>query len=314
ATYLAIRMAVLGGMRASGGSDHVLTALRYLAPLELEGFLGALWPRRLYLRFLNHEMAALGGFELAVLAVSLLAIPGSLWALRRRAPVFAWGIFWFGVNLAPAALIAGMLWPGFGRYLYLPSVGLAASVGALSYQLWIRFPRWRIAQTVAAVVYLAVLGTSLRGWTRDFRDIETLYSATIAKNPKGPHAYGWLGIALRKKGRAANSIGPLKIARELAPEVPRYTHHLVYALLAVNRNDAAVEVAEQCVHQHSNDAAECRLLLFATYQTSEPERAIRSLHDCVEQDRKPKRCAEAYEQALTTHPLKARYREILDQN
>jgi tetratricopeptide (TPR) repeat protein len=310
AAYLVIRVSVLGGVRASGGSDHLQTALRYLAPLELEGLLGALWPRRLYLRFLNHEMELLSDAELGLLAILLVATLGGLWALRRRAPVFAWGILWFGLGLAPAALIAGMLWPGFGRYLYLPSVGLAASIGSLAYIAGTRLPRWRVAQLAVAVVYLAVLGTSLRAWAQDFRDVETLYSTTITRNPKGPHAYGWLGIAYRKQGLAEEAIGPLTIARQLAPDVPRYTHHLIYALVETKQSHAARDVASECVRQHPTDAAECQLLLYSIYQMSDPERAVRYLLDCIEHDRKVARCQEAYDHALSAHPLKERYREL----
>lgn len=310
AAYLAIRVAVFGGIRASGGSDHLQVALRFLAPLELEGLLGALWPRRLHLRFLNDEMGSLSGVELALLAVLLIATLGGLWALRRRARVFAWGVFWFGLCLAPAALIAGMLWPGFGRYLYLSSAGLAASMGWVARYAWERLPRWRAAQVAAALAYLIVLGTSVRGWAQDFRDLEVLYGATITKNPKGPHAYGWLGIAHRKRGQAEASIGPLTIARQLAPSEPRYTHHLLYALIETGRSDAAVDVARQCVRLHPSDAAECQLLLYATYQATDPELAIGYLVDCMRNDRKRARCHEALEHALFTHPLHDRYLQL----
>lgn len=313
AAYLALRLAVFGGgLRASGGSDHLRAAIRFLAPLELEGLLGALWPRRLYLRFLNDEMASLSGVELALLAVLFLATLGALWALRRRAGVFAWGLLWFGLCLAPAALIAGILWPGFGRYLYLSSAGLAVSMGWLARYAWERLPKWRAAHLVAAFVYLTVHGTSLRGWAQDFRDVDTLYGATITRNPEGPHAYGWLGIAHRKRGEAEASIGPLTLARQLAPREPRYTHHLLYALIETGRSDIALDLARQCVRLHPSDAAECQLLLYATSQGTDPELAFGYLVDCMRNDRKPARCSEAFEHALSKHPLRERYRQLAE--
>jgi len=309
--YLALRIAVLGGARASGGSHHIATALRYLAPLELEGLWSALWPRRLYLRFLSDEMGSLGAFELSVLALVLFVILGLMWLLRRRAPVPVWGLLWFWLCLAPAALIAGMLWPGFGRFLYLPSAGLAVTMAWVARVAWARLPKWRLAQAAAAVVYLAVLGMSLRAWAEDFRGVESLYGATIAKNPKGPHAYGWLGIAYRNEGREEEAIGPLSIAHRLAPDEPRYAHHLLYALVETGRHDAAVRVAKNCVRQYKIDAAECHLLLYSTYQMTDPDFAIRQLIDCIDKDRKPARCKEAFDEALSIHPLRKRYQEIV---
>lgn len=310
AIYLTLRVAVLGGVRASGGSDHIQTALRYLAPLEFEGLLSALWPRRLYLRFLNDEMGSLGPSELAGLAALLLATLGLLWVLRQRARVLAWGLLWFGLCLAPAALIAGMLWPGFGRYLYLPSVGLAAAMSSVTGLAWKHLPRWRAPQAAGALFYLVLLGTSLRGWVRDFQDVESLYGATIERNPNGPHAYGWLGIAYRKQGREEESIGPLALARQLAPSEPRYTLHLLHALVATGRRDAAINLAEDCVDRHKSAAEECHLLLYSTYQLTEPEIAIGHLLDCIKNDRHGARCGEALSQALGAHPLHARYLEL----
>jgi hypothetical protein len=311
--YLTLRIAVLGGVRASGGSDHIGSALRYLAPLELEGLLGALWPRRLYLRFLSDEFGSLGAFELGVLAVLLLATLGLLWVLRRGAPVLGWGILWFGLCLAPAALITGMLWPGFGRYLYLPSVGLAVAMASVARSAWERLPRWRVAQAAAALVYLAVLGSSLRGWAQDFRDVGSLYGATITRNPQGPHAYGWLGIAHRKQGQDEESIGPLAIARQLAPDEPRYTHHLLYALVQTGRDSAAVDLAKQCVRLHETHAEECHLLLYSTYQMTDPDIAMGHLLECMSIGQKSERCREAFTHAVSVHPLRARYKEIANQ-
>jgi hypothetical protein len=312
--YLMLRVAVLGGVRASGGSGHIATALRHLAPVELEGLLGALWPRRLYLRFLSDEIGSLGTAELTLLAILLLVTLGGLWRFRRSAPVVTWGLVWFGLCLAPAALIAGMLWPGFGRYLYLPSVGLAAALASVTREAWTRVPRWRAALAVVGVVYLAVLGVNLRGWAQDFRDVETLYGATIARNPKGPHAYGWLGIAYRKQGRHEDSIAPLTIAHQLAPNTPRYTHHLLYSLVETRRADAAIDLAKDCVRQHATDAEECHLLLYSSYQMTDPELAIRHLLDCMKSDPNSARCSEALTHALTQHPLRARYRELATQH
>ncbi|MBW2550835.1 MAG: hypothetical protein DRH30_10230, partial [Deltaproteobacteria bacterium] len=106
----------------------------------------------------------------------------------------------------------------------------------------------------------------------------------------------------------------LTIAHQLAPNTPRYTHHLLYSLVETRRADAAIDLAKDCVRQHATDAEECHLLLYSSYQMTDPELAIRHLLDCMKSDPNSARCSEALTHALTQHPLRARYRELATQH
>lgn len=310
--YLVVRSFVLGGMRAGDGSSHLWTALTYLAPLELEGIAGALGPRRLYLRFLYDEFSRLSPFALTAIALVFVALIVGVARIRRRAPIVAWGFLWFVVALAPVALVAAILWPGFGRYLYLPSVGLAASLAAGARLAWESFPRLRAVHALGAAAYLAFLALNLHSWVSDFKDIETLYGSTIRKNPEGAHAYGWLGMAYRDVGRAEDAIGPLAKARELAPNAPAYTQHLLYALIATNRETAALALAKECVSQHPEHAEECHLYLYTDAQLSRPADAINHLLDCLRDDEEGTRCYEAFTHAVNAHRLGPVYRKLAE--
>lgn len=312
AVYLALRMLVLGGLQAGDGGAHLLTALGFLAPLELEGIAGALGPRRLYLRFMSDELGRLSPLALAAIGITFVALLGGMLAIRKRLPVVAWGLFWFVITLAPASLVASMLWPGFGRYLYLPSVGLAATLASSMHLVWERFPRLRLVQAVGGVAYLVFLAASLHSWIGDFRDVETLYGSAITKHPEGPHAYGWLGIAYRKAGRNEDSIGPLAKARELAPSEPRYTQHLLYALVATKRERAALDLAEECVGLHPHDAEECHLYLYTDAQLSRPADAMDHLLECLKSDDDGSRCYEAFAHAVNAHKLGPVYRQLAE--
>ena len=49
----------------------------------------------------------------------------------RSQPLLLWSALWFACTLAPTALVTTRLWPGFGRFLYLPaSLGLIGLVDA----------------------------------------------------------------------------------------------------------------------------------------------------------------------------------------
>lgn len=310
-SYLAARTAVLGGLRASEGEGHLLKALSYLAPLELEGLWGALWPRRLYLRFLGEELGALGNAHLVALAVLFSLFVGSLWLLRRRLPLVSWGVFWFVSCLAPVTIIAGLLWPGFGRYLYLPSAGLAVALGSITVRLHDGFPRWRPAFALLGAIYLCLLAVHLRGWVKDFRNEESLYTAAITKNPGGPHAYGWLAFSYLRDDNVKYSIGPLTIAHQLAPDEVRYAEHLLYGFVKTQRLDAARRLAEECAPRYERDASPFHMFLLNATHTTNPETASFHVLECLRKDPGSKDCGNALERLVTEHPMKLRYRELI---
>lgn len=310
-SYLAVRAAVLGGLRASEGQGHLLKALSYLAPLELEGLLGALWPRRLYLRFLGEELGAFGDAELIALAFVFALLVGTLWLMRRRVPLVSWGVFWFVSCLAPVAIIAGLLWPGFGRYLYLPAAGLAVALGSIAVRFHDQFPRWRPAFVFLGAFYLALLAVHLREWVNDFRDEETLYTAAITKNPGGPHAYGWLAFSYLRDDNVEDSIGPLTVAHQLAPDEVRYAEHLLHGFVRTQRLGAARRLAEECAPRYRSDASPFHIFLLNATHASDPETASFHVLECLRKDPGSKECGRAFERLVTEHPTKLRYRKLI---
>lgn len=300
--YLALRAWVLGGTGANVGAERTRTAIAYLAPLELEGLLGALYPRRLYLRFISDEFAALTTTGLVSLTALVLLIATALFVLRRRLPLVSWGVLWFASCLAPVAIIAAILWPGFGRYLYLPSVGLAVALASLAQQTYARLPRMRAVLVTAAAVYLGVLALSVRGWIRDFRSEETLYLSTIAQNPEGAHGYGWLGLAHAGRGRFDEAVGPLAVAHRLAPDVPRYPLQLLQAFIQTDRLVAAHNLAEEAVTRYEGESEAFHLFLLDRSHMSDPRQATFQALECLRKAPGSTGCGEAFTHLMTQHP------------
>ena len=311
--YLGLRAAVLGGLRAHEGGDHLWQTVTFVAPLEIEGLLGALGPRRLHLRFLTEELGRLSSLELAAYACVFGALAAGAWLLRRRLPLVAWGGFWFVCTLAPAAIIAGMLWPGFGRYLYLPSVGLAVALGSAAAGLYDALPRWRPLLTATGALYLAVLAFHLRGWVKDFRDQETLYTAAIEKNPEGAHGYGWLAMAYLADGRDEDAIGPLVVAHRLAPDEVRYPKELLKAFVRTERADAAIRLAEECAPRYERDATAFHMTLLNAKHMTDPDAASFQVLECLRKEPSSPDCAAALEKLVTAHPKRTEYRAIVQE-
>jgi len=309
--YLALRTAVLGGLRTNEGAEHLIKALSYVAPLELEGLWGALWPRRLYLRFLTEEFGAFSPLQLAAFALAFVLCASGVWLARKRLPLVAWGLFWFVSCLAPVAIIAGLLWPGFGRYLYLPSAGLAVALGSIAAQLHERLAPWRPALALIAVAYLGMLAVHLRSWVEDFHDRETLYTAAVTKNPEGAHGYGWLGMYYAGEDRFDEAIGPLTIAHQLAPEVVRYPERLLVAFIKTQRWAAAGRLATEAAPRYERNASAFHMFLLNASHMEDPETAAFHVLECLRKDPSSADCGKALEGMLTEHPMKVRYRGIV---
>lgn len=311
ALYLVVRVRVLGGLRTHESPEHALHSLSYLAPLELDGLLGALAPARLYLRFMNETLSALSTGALLSLWILFGAFVGTAWLGRRRLPLVSWGLFWFASCLAPVVIISGMVWPGFGRYLYLPSAGLAVAIGSLIAHAYDAFPKLRRVLAVAGLVYMAVLVLGLRGWVADFRSEETLYGAAIEQNPEGPHAYGWLGFAYRRKGELGKAIDAFALAHGLAPDEERYLRFLVDCFARTGRTDAALRAATEGASRYESKATPFHMFLFQRLHNTDPQTTAIQVIECLRKDPTSRPCGDALTDLVTRHPLRASYRQIV---
>ncbi|MFH1435786.1 MAG: hypothetical protein ABIJ56_08740, partial [Pseudomonadota bacterium] len=205
AIYLAMRFFALSGMRTYGDSAQVRMALSYFPVLLVDAFQELVIPLRVYTRSMTDDYFAWGMPAFVLCLIAALSIAVVVLRVRRRLPLLAWGSLWFAATLAPVAVIATVLWPGFGRFLFLPSIGLIIGltdgIGRLVERTTRTRSRVRSIVACALVVYLGLLGALLVQQTRSFRDEETLYQSIIDAAPQRAHGYGFLGMMYSEHGR-----------------------------------------------------------------------------------------------------------------
>src|SRR5437899_6244016 len=91
------------------------------------------------------------------------------WWLRRKAPVFAFSIFWFFITISPTSSVVPIVDVIFEHRLYLPLVGVAFSFPFLVDFLYARLRR-RVSKpsvvfTSSSVILMALLaGTVMRNY------------------------------------------------------------------------------------------------------------------------------------------------------
>jgi len=311
--YLAARLAVLQSMATHRDSAMLADAAGHLPWLLVDGLRQTVAPSPPYLRSLRDEYASIETWHFVVAALVLGAVAALAVKARRRAPLAAWTALWFFAPIAPVAIISTVLWPGFGRYLYLPLAGFAWLLAALVPHARERLsrPALRVGLATAHVLALGLLCVL---FTRDFRDDEALYGAAIAARPDVAMGHGWLGLARLRRGDAAGARPELVQAATLDPRTHRYLINAGRAALRTGDRATATRVAEIGVARFVGEPEEAayHLLLVNAMSTRDPRTAVSHLVRCLEVWPDRPDCQRALRFLLEDAPDAAENRAVLD--
>jgi tetratricopeptide (TPR) repeat protein len=134
------------------------------------------------------------------------------------------------------------------HFQYLASIGLLAlglSVIAGRTAAWSR--AYRGAAHVAAAMLLVLLGIATWDQSRDYRDVESLWVATLRKNPQSWMAHNNLGKLVAGQDRLDEAIEHFRAAIRLRPDNDKAYHNLGVALSRQGRNGEALEAYSEAV-------------------------------------------------------------------
>jgi len=168
----------------------------------------------------------------ALLGLALACLWGKRAAWGRHA---LFGLGFFLVNLIPILGFAPMSFlhiaPVADHFVYLPMVGL---VGLTAAGLGAKWPiagrRWPVFRLIAAGAICLLLAIESRQYARMFADQETLWTYTLARNPRSPAVHVNFAFILRHDGRMAGAIAHLKSALGLKPDFAKAHDNLGFAL------------------------------------------------------------------------------------
>ncbi len=239
AAYALLRLAVLGARQAAGAPFF---ASRLDAALAWPRFALAhyAWPAVSGVGLCSDFTGAGGAravpFSIAgaaALAALAVAAARCLRGVARRKPWAFWTLGPLLFLLPSCPLLVPLDTIGAERFLYLPTIGLAAGFGALYARARAR-TRWAWLGLAAAVSwYAAALAVRNSCWLSDI----AYYRAAAACNPSSAHARGGLGAALLEAGREAEGRRLLEEAIALDPRLPQPRYDL--AVAAWRRGDEA---------------------------------------------------------------------------
>jgi tetratricopeptide (TPR) repeat protein len=204
-----------------------------------------LWPTPLVFNYPRWEIDA-GHWPPYLFPAAVLVAVAALWTARRR----------IGRGPLVAVLIfAGTLFPALGffdvypmrysfvadHFQYLASLGLIAlfAAGAATGAARVFHGR-RGSPPVAAAILLAVLGVLTWHQAQVYRDNETLWRDTLAKNPASWMAHLHLGAIADDRGRVEEAIQHYRESLRIQPVQPEAYNNLGSALRAQGDLDEAI--------------------------------------------------------------------------
>ena len=198
------------------------------------------WPVNLAV-FYPHPESRLALWEIALALAVLISITSAAVILRRKAPYFITGWFWYLGMLVPVIGLVQVGWQGHAdRYTYLPQIGLYIAGSWALADLSVSWRHRRMVLGAAALFVIGVLSWSAWIQTSYWRDSKTLFTHALAVTKNNDVAENNLGIIFLQKGQLDEAISRLQAAIDLRPENGPAHDNLAKALLQKGRLEEAM--------------------------------------------------------------------------
>ena len=209
-----------------------------------------LWPVNLCFVYPRWQPDA-GSWQQWLYPAATVGMLVALWLARRRigrGPVTA-AFFYVGTLLPLLGFFNayGMRYSFvWNHWVYLPSLGLIALAAALTARAAVVRRAPRAVYGVVAVVLVA-LGALTWQQAHSYRDVETLWRDTLAKNPRCWMAHNNLGLVLVSLGRVPEAIAHYEQALRIRPDLAEVQCYLGIALMYSGRIPEAIEHFDQAL-------------------------------------------------------------------
>ena len=239
--YLVFRVTVLHAFAPVVQRPELGPAEIVRSGLALAGQYAAklFWPQPLLGFYVFRPTTGFGDPRVLEGAAALLLALG-LWVfLWKRARPYSFALLWIAVTLLPVLNVRWMAASAFAeRYLYLPSFGFCVLLGAGAVWCFRRIRGVRAlerAGAAALALVLAVAALAIVRRNRDWRDDETFFPATLARDPHASYMRTSLGAIAWSKNRRGEAVEEWRRALADKPDNPIATADLGMALVEESR-------------------------------------------------------------------------------
>lgn len=171
------------------------------------------------------------------------------------------------------------------HYQYVASIGPLALAAAGINLMFSRFGRGRpFLKPVFCGVLLLVLGTLTWRQCRMYKNMETLWRTTIARNPRAFLAYNDLAVLLIQRGEKDQALTYIRKAVEIRPHSVDAIDFLGTTLLAEGRANEAIGRFREALRLAPDDIRANVNIGSALLQTGQPREAIKHLNKALRLD------------------------------
>jgi protein O-mannosyl-transferase len=238
-----------------------------LGPAERLGIAGkaiwfyvakAIWPAHLTFVYPRWDVDASPLSWVPLAAAVVIGIV--LWKRRGqpgcRAALFGWAFF--VVALVPVLGFADVFYFRYSfvadHFQYLALVGVMSVVAGVGTAACDRMERWgKPVGATAATVTLIALGCLTWKQAHIYRDAQTVWQDTLAKNPRCWMAHLHVGLHLLELGQVPEAIRHDELAVEIAPDSALAHYDLGVALSQAGRIDEAIVHYQEAVNIEPGD-------------------------------------------------------------
>jgi len=216
------------------------------------------WPRNLTFIYPRWEIDPGAAWQY-LFPLAALAVLTVLWLLRARigrGPLMA--VLFFAGTLVPALGFFDVYPFRYSfvadHFQYIASIGLITLVAGVGTAISRRAGRWghRLG-TLAAVAVIPVLATSSWTQTHAYKNLETLWRDTLAKNPNAWLAHNNLATVLGQSGRLEEAVEQLNEAVRIKPDYAEAHYNLAKAMMELDKPKEAVAQYEESLRLDPND-------------------------------------------------------------
>jgi tetratricopeptide (TPR) repeat protein len=243
-----------GNLFRMGLVERVLVASR-----ALWFYLGKLlWPANLTFSYPHWTISASDPWAYGWLAATVI-LGLVIWRTRRKTGrgVEVAAVF-FAATLSP--LLGFIMVYTFAysfvadHYQYLACLGPIALAAAAMETGWSRGAWWKtFLRSASYIVLLLVLGLLTWRQCGMYADAETLWHATLARNPDSWLAHNNLGTLLRQKGQVDEAIYHYQQALKIMPDTESVRFNLARAFVQEGKSGEAIAQYHQALQLDPND-------------------------------------------------------------
>lgn len=247
-----------------------------------------------------------------MLPIALLLVLFALWYFRHRIGrgPFAAALF-FVVTLFPALGFFNV-WPFVysfvaDHFAYLASLGLIVAFVAL-----LAIATASLSQNtrcIASAILLLVLAVLTFRQATIYADEKTLWTTTLARNPRSSVAHAALGVALQREQNLPEAVDHYEAALKFSPVDTAALNNLAFAARTTGHLDRALAAyLNLAAREPKNEQAHFQIALIQTWR-NHPEDAIASYREAI---RLRPDFAEAQSNIASLLLQQAKYKETID--